>query len=173
MKLSTLLGLATLGSMLAGPATAGLNGDVVTTVLRAETASYGPYSAVVVAGFEGSILGSLLFDYSDFGFAIQSSSSFCGIRSCSVKETLTLRLSSLDFGPARVLTDVQLTTVLSDVSVTFGPTFAEFSWTDQPIAQGLFLSARFITGVPEPEPVVLMLAGLGLIGLAVRQSGRI
>lgn len=169
MKLSTLAGVATLGVALSLPAAAGLNGDIVTTALHAQTVTYGPFSAVVGSGVEGSLVGGALpFNYTDSGFSIQSPGNFCGIRSCGAeREKLTLKLSGLDFGPALELTDVVLTTALGNVDVTIGPTFVEFAWTDQPIAQGSFLSAQFVTGVvPEPHTLSLMLAGLGLIGVA-------
>lgn len=175
MKIPTLFGVAALGAVLSFPAAAGLNGDIVTTALRAETADYGRFSAVVGAGIEGSLISGLLpFDFTDNGFTIQSPRGFCGIRSCGVSEVLALKLSGLDFGPGLMLTDVLLTTALSNVTVTIGPTFVEFAWIDQPIPQGSFLSAQFVAGaVPEPEAFTLMLAGLGLIGIAAsRRSPR-
>jgi hypothetical protein len=176
MTISTLFGLAALGAALSFPAAAGLNGDIVTTALRAETVDYGQFSAVVGAGVEGSLVdGRLPFDYSDSGFSLGSPGNFCGIRSCGeAREQMTLKLSGLEFGSSVVLKDVVLITILSNVKVTFGPTFAEFSWTDQPVSQGAFLSAQFVTGVvPEPEALTLMLAGLGLIGIAAsRRSQR-
>lgn len=176
MKFPTLLGVAALGAVLSFPAAAGLNGDIVTTALRAETADYGRFSAVVGAGVEGSLVGGVLpFDYSDAGFSLGSPRDFCGIRSCGeAREQMTLKLSGLEFGPSIVLTDVVLITSLSNVKVNVGPTFAEFSWADQPVSQGAFLSAQFVTGVvPEPEAFTLMLAGLGLIGIAAsRRSPR-
>ncbi|MDP2870199.1 PEP-CTERM sorting domain-containing protein [Methyloversatilis sp.] len=176
MKFPSLLGLATLGVALSFPAAAGLNGDIVTTALHAETADYGRFSAVVGAGVEGSLVGGRLpFDYSDSGFSLSSPGNFCGIRSCGdAREQMTLKLSGLEFGPSVVLKDIVLVTILSNVTVTVGPTFAEFSWTDQSISPGAFLSAQFVTGVvPEPEALTLMLAGLGLIGIAAsRRSQR-
>jgi len=175
MKLPTLFGLASLGVALSFPASAGLNGDIVTTALHAETADYGRFSAVVGAGVEGSLVSGVLpFDYTDAGFSFSTPANFCGIRSCgAVREQLTLKLSGLDFGPSVVLTDVVLTTTLSNVTVTVGPTFAEFVWIDQPLNQGTFLSVAFVTGVPEPDALSLMLAGLGLIGIAAsRRSQR-
>ncbi|MCQ9375241.1 PEP-CTERM sorting domain-containing protein [Methyloversatilis sp. XJ19-13] len=175
MKLSTLIGLTSLGVALSFPAVAGLNGDIVTTALHAETADYGRFSAVVGAGVEGSLVrGVLPFDYTDAGFSLSSPGNFCGIHSCGeVREKLTLKLSGLDFGPSVVLTKVVLTTTLSNVTVTVGPTFAEFAWIDQPVSQGTFLSAAFVTGVPEPDALSLMLVGLGLIGMAAaRRSPR-
>lgn len=175
MKIPTLFGLAALGAALSSSATAGLNGDIVTTALRAKTADYGRFSAVVGAGVEGSLVrGVLPFDYTDAGFSLSSPGNFCGIHNCGeVREKLTLKLSGLDFGPSLVLTDVVLTTTLSNVTVTVGPTFAEFVWIDQQLSQGTFLSAAFVTGVPEPDALSLMLAGLGLIGIAAsRRSQR-
>lgn len=176
MNLPTLSGLAALGVALSFPAAAGLSGEIVTTALHAETAGYGPFSAVVGAGVEGSLVRGLLpFDYTDAGFSLSSPANYCGIQSCGeAREKLTLKLTGLDFGDSVVLTDVLLTTLLSDVTVTVGPTFVEFAWRDQPVSQGAFLSAQFVTGVvPEPEALALMLAGLGLIGIAAsRRSQR-
>ena len=76
---------------LSSPATAGLNGDIVTTALRAKTADYGRLSAVVGAGVEGSLVSGVLpFDYTDAGFFLSTPGNFCGIRNCgAVREQIT------------------------------------------------------------------------------------
>ena len=162
---SALLTAAFAASMLAGAsARAGLLGDTVTTKLIINSDPAVEVVSTVGAGVEGSFFSSQIFDYSDFGFSIRSTNSFCGMGDCPVQGVVKLRLEGLNFGEP--LVDVTFTSLLQGVSVSRGSDFVQFSWADQSVPGQTYISAQFVTGVPEPETSALMLAGLGLVGLA-------
>jgi hypothetical protein len=164
-KNNALLAAAFVVSMLAGAsAQAGLLGDTVTTKLIINSDPTVEVVSTVGAGVEGSFFSSQIFDYSDFGFSIRSTNSFCGMGDCPVQGVVKLRLEGLNLGEP--LTGVTFTTLLQGVSVGRGSDFVQFSWADQSIPGQTYISAQFVTGVPEPETYALMLAGLGLVGLA-------
>jgi len=76
-----------------------------------------------------------------------------------------LPLNDLRFGAP--LTSLVISTVLSDVNVTFGSTFATLTWLEQAINLGTYLSARFNVGAQQaPEPGSLGRIGIGIASLA-------
>lgn len=164
-KNNTLLAAAFVASMLAGAsAHAGLLGDTVTTKLIIGSDPAIEVVSTVGAGTEGNFFGNQIFDYGDSGFSIRSIDSYCGMGNCVTYGPVSLRLEGLDFGAP--LTGVTFTSLLQGVSVSRGSDFVQFSWTGQSIPGQTYISAQFVTGVPEPETHALMLAGLGLLGLA-------
>ncbi|HEY9191832.1 MAG TPA: hypothetical protein VIO81_03065 [Methyloversatilis sp.] len=164
-KNNALLAATFLASMLAGgSARAGLTGDTVTTKLILNSDPAIEVVSTVGADVEGRFFGSQIFDYSDFGFSIRSIRSFCGMGNCPVQGIVKLRLEGLNFGEP--LTGVTFTSLLQGVSVSRGSDFVQFSWADQSIPGQTYISAQFVTGVPELETHALMLAGLGLVGFA-------
>ncbi len=166
MKNNLILTAALAAALFAGSAQAGLTGDSVTTRLTYGAAPDESLEvvAVVGAGSEGDFFSSQIFDYADLAFNLRSTQAFIQLDGQSAQ--ITLRLSDLDFGAGQVLTGVNTTSLLSGVSTTFGADFVEFKWIDQSIPGETYLSAQFVTGVPEPETYAMLLAGLGLIGLA-------
>ncbi len=161
------LGVLALG-LLAGPglASAGLIGDTTGIQVVGQngavvTGDSGVVSRVVGAGEEGNLFGSQFYDFGDFSFSIRSNSNFCGWYTCNGADVITMTLSSLDFGAP--LSSVAFETNLTGVSYLFGSDFVRFSWNNQGINTGYWLSARF-TAVPEPGSLALM--GLALAALA-------
>ena len=162
---NALLALAFAGSMVAGAsAHAGLLGDTVTTKLLIGSDPAVEVVSTVGAGVEGTFFSSQIFDYTDLGFSIRSTNSFCGMGDCPVQGVVKLRLEGLNFGEP--LAGVTFTTLLQGLSVSRGSDFVQFSWADQCIPGQTYISAQFVTGVPEPETYALILAGLGLVGFA-------
>ena len=147
---------------LTGSANAGLLGD---TVGIQYTGSLGGDSGlhvhVVGAGEEGDFFTNQFYDFGDTSFQIRSNSIFCGVFSCSPTDTVSLHLTSLDFGAP--LSSISVTTSLSGVSTVFGADFVTFTWNEQTLPLSIYLSTNFTV----PEPGVLVLLGLGLFGLVV------
>ena len=157
---------------------AGLEGDQVTVALTitgfpAFLCANCTSSFTVGAGPEGAIYnGTQVVDFSAFAFTITSNGSFSqfGFNPAPADRPVTLRLTSLNAGAP--ITNVTFTTTLTGpVTRTFGADFAEFVFFDQPVAAGqTYLSAQFITAVPETGTMALMLAGLGAIGVSARRN---
>lgn len=125
-KNNALLMAAFVASMLAGAsAQAGLLGDTVTTKLIIGSDPAIAVVGIVGAGAEGNFFGNQIFDYTDFGFSINSLNSYCGFVSCEVHAPVTLRLEGLNFGEP--VTGVTFTSLLQGVSVSRGSDFVQFS----------------------------------------------
>ena len=125
---------------------------------------------VVGAGEEGNFAFNQFYDYDALSFDIRSTSDFCGLWTCNAIDTVTLSLSSLDF-TSGALTNVLLDTNLTGVSFVFGADFVDFTWNEQAITTGTYLSAIFETSsVPEPSIAFLLATGLiGIVGMARRR----
>ncbi|HRH86277.1 MAG TPA: hypothetical protein PLO41_05470 [Rubrivivax sp.] len=145
-----------------GTASAGLTGDTVgARYLGSAGEDSGVQYSVVGAGEEGNFFTNQFYDFSDTGFAIRSISNFCGIFSCS-GTTISLILSSLDMGSP--ITDVDFSTNLSGVTRVFTSDSATFTWDEQALTTGTYLTARFVTGAAVPEPLSLALVSVALAG---------
>ncbi len=151
-----------------GTASAGLIGDTV-GIQYVGTGSTGVNTHVVGAGEEGNFFSNQYYDFDDASFTIRSVSNFCGIFSCSSSDQVTLALSSLDFGAA--LQNVILSTNLTGVVVDFGADYVNFTWNEQSLIAGTYLTAQFDTSsVPEPSAIVLL--SFGLLGLSFAGKSR-
>ncbi len=149
---------------------AGLIGDTVNIQYVGTGGSSSVNTHVVGAGEEGNFFNNQFYDFSDFGFSIRSTSSFGGIFSVNPADTITLKLGSLDFGSP--LTSVFLSTNLTGVSTSFGSNSANFTWHEQGIPQGTYLTARFVTGAVVPEPGSIALLGVGVLALGLARFRR-
>jgi hypothetical protein len=165
-KLSPLLALLTLGAI-STTAQAGLIGDTV-TIRYLGNNDTGAVSEVVGAGEEGNFFGNQFYDFGDSSFSIRSEGNYCGVFACS-GQPISLLLGSLDFGAP--LTNVAFATNLAGVSVSWGANFATFSWSEQSLTPGTYLTATFsTTSVPEPGTLALFGLALGAFGFGLRRK---
>ncbi|MED5620635.1 PEP-CTERM sorting domain-containing protein [Ideonella sp. BN130291] len=149
------------------PAHAGLTGDTVVTKYVGQFGS-SESVAVVGAGEDGNFFSNQFYDYSDTGFSIRSTSQFCGVFACS-GEPVSLQLTSLDLGAP--IGSVTFTTNLVGVTETHTADSITFSWGEQSLPTGTYLSAQ-INPVPEPQTYALMVLGLAAVGAAARRRAR-
>jgi hypothetical protein len=157
-----------------GLANASLIGDMVGTRYVSSTGlDTGIEMNLVGPGIDGNFFQNQFFDYDANSFQISSTGNFGGIWTTDPLDTISLQLSSLDFttGP---LTGVSFLTNLSGVSMSFTGNSVTFSWKEQNIGTGVYLSAQFTTsGTTIPEPGSLLVWGLmGLVGAGMNNRRR-
>ena len=156
---------ATLAIACALPAQAGLIGDTVgTRYFGSGGGDTGVQLSLVGAGEEGNFFGSQIYDYGDASFAIRSTVAAGGILSFPA---VSLELSSLDFGVP--ITGVTFQTNLSGVGLSFTDNSITFTWVEQSILVGTYLTAQINAAVPEPETYALMAVGLAFVTAALRR----
>lgn len=152
-------------------ASASLVGDLVGIEYLSSTgAGDGVNTHIVGPGEEGSFFNinpTQYYDFDAYTFDIRSTVNACGMLTCTPTDTVTLSLTDLDFGSP--LLGVTVDTNLTGVSVDFGDDYVIFTWNEQAITIGNYLSASF--AVPIPAAAWLFGSGLvGLIGIARRKK---
>lgn len=160
-----------LGSV-AGAAT--MDGDSVNVEMSTVfLGSQGLQNSIVGAGSEGNYYSNQFYDFDDATdtFSISSTSTFCGMTSCSPDDTVSWALTSLDFGGP--LTGVSI--LLNGIGATISSFTADsvfFSWANVGIPQGTYLTLKFETAaVPLPASLPLLMAGVaGLAALRRRRK---
>ena len=123
---------------------------------------------VVGPGEDGNFFSNQFYDYGASSFSIRSTSTFCGIWTCS-PVPISLELTSLDLGSP--ITSVTFSTSLLGVIESHTATSVTFTWIEQSLPATTYLSAEFNTGtaVPEPATLSLMFAGIVALGAIARK----
>ena len=169
MKNFALCSALMLGAFSAPVHAATLVGDEVTVTLSNGVNRTDTSTVVVGAGDEGNFFQNQFFDFGANSFSVRSTNPYCGLYACA-GEPVFYTLTSLDFGAP--ITGVNVITTLSGVMTSFTSTSVTFSFSEQPLPVGTYLSATFDVGtaaVPEPS---MMLLGFLAIGGALRANGR-
>lgn len=150
---------------------ANLIGDTVNVELYSSGVLIDTDTVVVGPGEEGNFFGNQFYDIGANSFTIRSTGNFCGFFNCSTG-SVSIQLVSLDLGAA--ITSVTLSTSLTDVLVGNSATQVTFTWNEQGIQTGTYLSSTFNTdgSIPVPEPMSLALFGAGLLGLGLVKQRR-
>lgn len=169
-RLLPCIAAATAALAFALPVHAVLTGDTVGTRYVGAGGDTGVEWSVVGLGEEGLFFDIHFYDYGPTSFRIGAELDVCGVFLCD-GQPISLELSSLDLGGP--ITDVTTSTSLVGVTTVFTADSITFSWAEQSIAEGLYLSAEInAVAVPEPETYALMGLGIFAVGAFVRRSRR-